>query len=299
MTINQLENFVAVAEAGSFSAAAQKLFISPQALIQQIAKLERELGFRLLSRNTKGVQLTAAGELYCRGLKNMLKEYHQCTEQASAAAQKSLTLRIGLPAYVNPTFMLSICRQFNVKYPEYQLFYETYSTDDTIRALTQGRIDVCAQIKDSRNCPYFSQRLFPVRHYCLVSANNPLAGRDSVRISDMVGQTVGVWGDLNVYHRLSAYIAQDSLDIRLRGLPESLSEVVLFCVKGHVLIACAPVVNSLKSSLDVIPIDFDFGLDYYISYTDNQNEAVQRFLHTAKTVSATEQDLLQETFTLK
>lgn len=62
MKLNQLKYFVKVAELGGVSAAARALFIAQPALSYQIAELEKELGTKLFIRNTKGVQLTPAGE---------------------------------------------------------------------------------------------------------------------------------------------------------------------------------------------------------------------------------------------
>ena len=61
-----LEVFVQVAELGSFSKAAQRLYITPSAVIQQVNRLEDELGVRLLLRSKKGVELTPAGEYLLR-----------------------------------------------------------------------------------------------------------------------------------------------------------------------------------------------------------------------------------------
>jgi len=62
MNLRQLEYFVAIADAGSLSGAAERLFVSQPSLSQQIAALERELGGRLLERLPRGVRLTAAGQ---------------------------------------------------------------------------------------------------------------------------------------------------------------------------------------------------------------------------------------------
>jgi DNA-binding transcriptional LysR family regulator len=62
VNLRQLEYFVAVAEAGSVTRAAERLFVSQPSLSQQIAALERELGGLLLERLPRGVRLTAAGQ---------------------------------------------------------------------------------------------------------------------------------------------------------------------------------------------------------------------------------------------
>jgi DNA-binding transcriptional LysR family regulator len=60
MELRQLRAFAAVARLGSFTAAADELYVTQSALSQQVAKLERELGVALLHRNPKGAQVTAA-----------------------------------------------------------------------------------------------------------------------------------------------------------------------------------------------------------------------------------------------
>lgn len=59
----QLETFLQVARLGSFSKAAQALYITPSAVIQQVNHLEEDFGAQLLVRTTHGVKLTPAGQL--------------------------------------------------------------------------------------------------------------------------------------------------------------------------------------------------------------------------------------------
>ena len=57
-----LDTFLAVAESGSFNKAAEKLYITPAAVMKQMNTLEARLGMKLIRRNKKGIVLTAAGE---------------------------------------------------------------------------------------------------------------------------------------------------------------------------------------------------------------------------------------------
>ena len=72
-----LEVFVQVAELGSFSKAAQLLYITPSAVIQQVNRLEDELGVKLLLRSKKGVKLTPAGEYLLRESRSLLKHLRE------------------------------------------------------------------------------------------------------------------------------------------------------------------------------------------------------------------------------
>jgi len=62
MNVTQLQSLIAVAEAGSFTAAADKLGITQSGMSQALASLEERLGVKLLVRQPRGVELTAFGE---------------------------------------------------------------------------------------------------------------------------------------------------------------------------------------------------------------------------------------------
>ena len=74
MNLKQLEAFITVAEQGSFSKAAQRLFTSPTALTQQLNALERYLQCTVLERTYRGVRLTPAGEVFYQYAKSIMKQ---------------------------------------------------------------------------------------------------------------------------------------------------------------------------------------------------------------------------------
>ena len=70
---SQLETFVVVADEGSFSKAAEKLFISTTAVIKQINTLEEDTNIQLFQRSFKGVSLTEAGKSFYSDAKYIIK----------------------------------------------------------------------------------------------------------------------------------------------------------------------------------------------------------------------------------
>ena len=72
--LSEIQGFVAVAEKGSFRAAAESLFISQPALSRRIEKLEAELGSRLVERTTRRVSLTESGRQFLTHAQAVLAE---------------------------------------------------------------------------------------------------------------------------------------------------------------------------------------------------------------------------------
>jgi DNA-binding transcriptional LysR family regulator len=90
VNLRQLEYFIAIVEAGSFTGAAERLLVSQPSLSQQVAALERELGGPLLERLPRGVRLTAAGQ--------MLLPEAQATLRHSERCRRSVRMAFGLGA---------------------------------------------------------------------------------------------------------------------------------------------------------------------------------------------------------
>lgn len=84
----QLETFITVAESGSFAKAADKLYISPTAVIKQINILESNLDIKLFNRTHRGLTLTAAGKSLYSDARYIIRYSHESLERAKNAMQK-------------------------------------------------------------------------------------------------------------------------------------------------------------------------------------------------------------------
>ena len=91
MNLRQLQYFVAIAEAGSFTRAAERLLVAQPSLSQQIKSLERELGGPLLERLPTGVRLTAAGNVFVTDARAAITH----AERARRNARSALGLEAG------------------------------------------------------------------------------------------------------------------------------------------------------------------------------------------------------------
>jgi DNA-binding transcriptional LysR family regulator len=141
--LRQLRYFVAVAEELHFRRAAARLHISQPPLSQQIARLEDELGARLLNRTRRRVELTPAGDAFLRDARAALAQI----EAAAATAQRidtghAGTLRVSFVGSALLSIVPGIVQRFRGARPEVEIELHERSTVDQLRALSAGVIDI-------------------------------------------------------------------------------------------------------------------------------------------------------------
>jgi DNA-binding transcriptional LysR family regulator len=96
--LRHLRYFVAVGEEEHFGRAAQRLRVAQPALSRQIQDLEREIGFKLFDRLSRGVKISSAGKLFLEEARRILQQLNEATERAQRVARgQSGTLRSDSP----------------------------------------------------------------------------------------------------------------------------------------------------------------------------------------------------------
>jgi DNA-binding transcriptional LysR family regulator len=143
MELRHLRYFKAVAEKGSFSAAARGIYVSQSALSEQIADLERELGVPLFDRSERKLRLTVHGEVFLRESNKVLAG----SEHAVALARRSFrgevgTLRISFFAGGVGARFAELIRRFRTGRPDVQVSLTEMRPGTQAQALVDGSIDV-------------------------------------------------------------------------------------------------------------------------------------------------------------
>jgi DNA-binding transcriptional LysR family regulator len=117
-TLHNINTFIRVARLGSFSAAARDLRAAPSVITKRISQLEREVGTRLITRSTRGLTLTAAGEQFLPRFVRLIAERDEIFQGLEAAGQGVAgLLRIQTPPSVTSMFLGKMLNDFQVKYP--------------------------------------------------------------------------------------------------------------------------------------------------------------------------------------
>lgn len=133
----------AVYRCGSFSRAAQELFLTQPALSIAVAKTEARLGMPLFDRTAKPLRLTAAGELYLtkyREIRNLERELEQQLNDLSSL--RTGRLRIGGSHYFNSYVLPPVLARFTEKYPGVRLELTETGADRLLSLLYDQEIDL-------------------------------------------------------------------------------------------------------------------------------------------------------------
>ena len=194
----QLETFLCVAEAGSFNRAAERLYISPPAVIKQINLLEESLDLQLFVRTHRGLILTEAGKSLYQDTKYIIQYCKDSVTRAKNAMQKSENvIRIGTSPMTPAQVLVDLWPKLQDYCPDTKFrlvpFDNTPENAREILANLGQNIDVVAGIFDEtmlelRQCAGLELSKEPI--CCAVSVHHRLAQEESLTISDLYGENL-------------------------------------------------------------------------------------------------------------
>ncbi|WP_147268725.1 LysR family transcriptional regulator [Sphaerisporangium album] len=141
MELRQLRYFVTLAEELHFGRAATREHIVQSALSQQVQRLERELGVRLLNRSTHHVELTPAGAVFLVEVRQILDHVGRAASAARNAVASPPTLRVGI-IDAGYDSMPQILRALQRRHPDLTIHQVEASTPQQYRQLADGRLDI-------------------------------------------------------------------------------------------------------------------------------------------------------------
>ena len=142
MELRHLNSFVAIAEAGSFSRAAERLWIAQPALSTQIRRLEDELGIKLFERHARGVAPTDAGELFLARARAVLAaaEAARSTARDLKAGSRG-SIRLGHDTATEWQLLPGLLERFGRDRPDVELTVVESYAGAILRELRDGRLD--------------------------------------------------------------------------------------------------------------------------------------------------------------
>ncbi|MBI2708477.1 MAG: LysR family transcriptional regulator [Actinobacteria bacterium] len=186
MDLRQLAAVGAIADHGSFSAAARALHTVQSNVSAHVARLERELGVSLVDRSTG--RLTDSGDVVAARARRIGAELEALTADiASATSQVSGAVRLGMIGSTGRWLVVPLLRAMAERHPAVHVVVVDASTTSLRPQLVQGRLDLSVVNLPVRDPELEVEALFVEDRVLVVPTGHPLAAAREVQIADLGG----------------------------------------------------------------------------------------------------------------
>ena len=189
MDTQALTAFLAVAESGSFSTAAERLFLTQPAVSKRIAQLEQQLGTRLFDRVGRRIRLTEAGEALLPRARQVLLDLEDMSRAISnLTGTVSGTLRIGTSHHIGLHRLPPVLRRFAREYPDVKLDIHFIDSEEAWEAVLHGDLEMGVVTLPPQPDPRLhSQAVWQDPLVFMAAPEHPLARLDRVTLETLTG----------------------------------------------------------------------------------------------------------------
>ena len=284
----QLETFICVVESGSFSKAAEKLFISSPAVIKQINSLEASLGLQLFSRTHRGIVVTEAGQSIYNDSKYIIGYCKDSVKRAEDAMHTSEdVIRVGISPMTPPQVFVELWPKIQKLYPDmkFQLvpFENTPENAREILANLGQNIDVISGIFDEsmlklRGCNgiQISRELF----CAAVSIHHRLVKKDRITLKDLEGESI------MLMHRHWSHYVDELRDDLIMNYPKinivdfDFYNVEVFnrCENSNDVLLAIKSWESIHPLIKIIPVDWEYSSPFGLLYSKEPSSKVKKLI---------------------
>ncbi|ONI74076.1 hypothetical protein BWI15_11940 [Kribbella sp. ALI-6-A] len=189
--LHQLRVFVAIVDAGGFSAAAPRLGLTQSTVSTHLRRLEAELGTVLIDRSGNSLRLTTAGESLLGYARQILALTEAALDQLARLSTKPVTgtLTIGGTTTSGERILPERLQSFLQRYPDVTLALSVSNTADTVRQVLDGSLALALVGDDVDKALLISRPVGTEQQIVIVSGSHPLAGQ-RVEPGDLRGTSV-------------------------------------------------------------------------------------------------------------
>jgi LysR family hca operon transcriptional activator len=285
MELRHLRYFVAVAEEGSLTNAAERrLHTAQPSLSRQIRDLEVEVGVKLLERGARGIELTVAGRVFLDHARLALLQVEAAGEAARRAAEpRKTTFVIGFLTGQELVWLPEALRILREEEPEVEITLASQASPDLAGGLMRGKVDVAFLRREAQAPGLAFKSLIREPLVAVLAAGHRLAARKDVRLSDLAGETyvspTRVAPALKA--AIDAYAAKAGVTLTVGYDAENLSSVMsLVATTGGVTLLPLYVQKMLSSSVVIRPLQGETPtIELVVGYSrSNTSPLLKRFL---------------------
>lgn len=289
----QIETFIFVAESGSFSKAAEAMYVTPTAVMKQINALESRLGVALFERTNHGLILTAAGKSFLQDAKYIMDYSARAIEKIRDidAKENHMSIRIGTSVMTPAKFVLDIWAAIQHAAPNLKIEMIPFvNTPENARGILRSlgeQIDIVAGIYDDNLVKDNNFQTMPMEAKQILLAvplTNSLAQKENISICDLKNSSVMfITEGWNTYiDEMRTALSQEGIKI----IDFDFFSLNAFnrAVKENIPIIAIDGWDNIHPLLKIIPVEANFEVPYGIMYSKEPSKQVKKFIDIVKAI---------------
>lgn len=202
MDIKQISYFMAVAQEGSFSRAAEKLEVSQPTLSMAVKKLEEELGAELFYSFNRRQNLTDEGLRLKEGAAKLLEVYQETIENVKLSDYVgSGAVTLGLSPLFGACFFGDLIPSFSAAYPNIKINMLEDGANKIDELVEKGEVDLAVTLNTERTASFASCHFSTQRNVALLHKKHPLANAKSITVADLKEDSFAIFNQDFILNR--------------------------------------------------------------------------------------------------
>ncbi len=291
----RLETFVKVAECGSFTKAADDLYLTPTAVMKQINALEKELEVALFERTNHGLRITRAGESFLQDARYILEYVSRAEQKAREIfeGENRRSIRIGTSVMTPAKFILDVWSQIQSRMPTLKIELIPFENNpvnsvEILRNLGQ-HIDVVAGLYDEnflkeRRC--LAAHMYDKKILLAVPVSHALSAESLITPEKLKSRKV-----LFIRRGWNVYV--DNLRDKLEATGVKTEDFAMFNISAYnrAVTENTPIITvegweDVHPLLKLIPADWEDSIPFGVFYSPKPSKLVKRFIDLLRSIAA-------------
>ena len=280
MELRHLRYFVAVAEEGSLTVAAERrLHTAQPSLSRQIRDLEYEVGAQLMIRSAHGIELTAAGRVFLDHARLALAQVDAAREAARRAAQPARpSFALGFLTGKEIDWLPEAIRLLRDELPNIEITVSSQYSPDLADALVRGKLDAAFLRRETRATDLMFRVVATEPFVVVLPSDHRLASYEAINPHDIVGETfIAVSNTAPVGRKVvDDYLRRSGIDIKPDHEADHMAMAMSFVASTRgVALLPAYARNLLPSSLTSRPLQGDAPtIDLVVGYSKTNTSPI-------------------------
>lgn len=291
----RLETFIKVAECGSFTKAAENLFLTPTAVMKQINALEKEISVAMFDRTNRGLRITKAGEAFLQDARYILEYLTRAEQKAREIheGENRKSIRIGTSVMTPAKFILDVWAQIQSRMPTLKIELIPFENNpvnsvEILRNLGQ-HIDVVAGLYDDdflkeRRC--LAAHMYDKKILLAVPMSHALSAESLITYEKLKNRTV-----LFIHRGWNKYIDDLRDKLEAKGVKTEDFEMFNISAYNRAVTENMPVITvegweDVHPLLRLIPADWEDSVPFGVFYSPTPTGLVKKFIDLLSSIAA-------------